>query len=149
MHTLELFPQVNTWTPPEIDEYDYALSALKDLNAGQNDQFLYIFRTVPYIDSVYVEYDSLNHPSSVRRFTFHEGYRWDAEDEEFFIENCVKEEKCSYNGGVIDEIYEKTNALSVSKKQSLQLKNEITEHYASYRRSIEQAYLYEAGEGTN
>lgn len=107
MHTLELFPQVNTWTPPEIDEYDYALSALKDLNAGQNDQFLYIFRTVPYIDSVYVEYDSLNHPSSVRRFTFHEGYRWDAEDEEFFIENCVKEEKCSYNGGVIDEIYER------------------------------------------
>lgn len=51
--------------------------------------------------------------------------------------------------GLIDEIYEKTNALSVSKKQSLQLKNEITEHYASYRRSIEQAYLYEAGEGTN
>ena len=105
MRALELFPQKNTWTPPGIDEYEYAVEALDDVNARWNDQFLYIFKTEPYIDSIYIEYDSLGVPKSIRRFAFHEGYRWNPEDEKYFDEHCIKTEKCSYNGGVIEDIY--------------------------------------------
>ena len=102
---LEINPIENDWTPPEINAYEYAEEKKNDVNALQSDNYLYIFRTEPYIDSIYVEYDSDRNTKSVRRLTIREGYRWNNETERFFNDHCVKEELCTYNGGAIDRIY--------------------------------------------
>lgn len=96
----------NEWTPPEICESDYVARMHDELRLGHSDQY-YIFQTEPFIDSIYVEYDLSGKLKGVRRFTFHEGFRWAAEDEKFFVEHCVKEERGTYNGGAIDEIFDR------------------------------------------
>lgn len=102
---LEINPIENGWVPPETNVYEYAEEKKNDISAGQSSNYLYIFRTEPYIDSVYIEYDDERNIKSVRRFTIHENYRWDTETERFFNDNCVKEEQCAYNGGALDKIY--------------------------------------------
>ena len=40
-----------------------------------------------------------------KRFTFHEGYRWSYEDENIFIERCLKNPRWNYPFDAFDEIY--------------------------------------------
>lgn len=49
---LELNTTENTWLPPEIPEGEMAYSVREDENALQSMDFLYIFQTEPYIDSI-------------------------------------------------------------------------------------------------
>ncbi len=55
---LEINPVENEWVPPEINIYEYAEEMRNNANAKQSDDYFYIFRTEPYIDSVYIEYDN-------------------------------------------------------------------------------------------
>ncbi len=102
---LEIHPEKNTWTPPLTDEYALVESIANDVNVRQADGFVYVFRTKPYIDSVYVRFDGNGKPSLVKRFAFHEGYVWNFSEERFFDGYCVNNKYCAYNGGAIDEIY--------------------------------------------
>ena len=105
MNMLELNRKPNIWNPPAVDAVGLAIDIRNDINARQSNQFLYIFRTVPYVDSIYIRYDSNREPKEIRRFAFHEGYNWDPDDEEYFNDHCVREEMCSYNGGAIETVY--------------------------------------------
>lgn len=102
---LELFAKENTWNAPEIDEEKLLADLEADRDGNQSDEILHIFRTVPYVDSVYVKYDTDNQPLTVKRFTFHDGYAWTDTDEDFFREHCVERQGCAYSGQAIDEIY--------------------------------------------
>ena len=105
INILELNTHKNTWNPPVIAAEEMAQSVKDDVNARQSTDYLYIFRTEPYIDSIYIEYDQDRDPVMIRRFAIHEGYTWDRENEEFFHDRCVKIQRCSYSGGQIDRIY--------------------------------------------
>ncbi len=106
---LELQKKQNFWTPPMIDALKMARDISNDINARQSNQFFYIFQTVPYIDSIYIKYNSKREPEEVRRYAFHDGYTWKNEYEEVFDEQCVKNDGCSYNGGAIEAIYARIN----------------------------------------
>ena len=105
MNILEIHTEKNTWTPQEIDEYALVESMAQDVNAKQGDGFVYVFRTQPYIDSVYARYDENRKPVKIKRFTFHEGYIWSNKAERAFDEYCVNNKNCAYNGGTMDEIF--------------------------------------------
>lgn len=105
MNILEIHTEKNTWTPQEIDEYALVESMAQDVNAKQGDGFVYVFRTQPYIDSVYARYDENRKPVEIKRFAFHEGYIWSNKAERAFDEYCVNNKNCAYNGGAIEEIY--------------------------------------------
>ncbi len=102
---LELNTRNNTWNPPEIQEMKLAYSVRNDVIARQSADFLFIFQTKPYIDSLYIEYDEEREPVNIRRFAVHEGYTWDKESEEFFHNHCVKNQNCAYSGEQIERIY--------------------------------------------
>ena len=108
---LELNMQENTWIPPEIHAVEMAYSVRNDINALQSTEYLFIFRTEPYIDSIYIVYDPDRKPVNIRRFAIHEGYTWDRDSEAFFHEHCIKTDHCGYPGGQIDRIYEKYKVL--------------------------------------
>ena len=112
MRLLEIGYQDNTWEPPEIDEnilFQMAVDVREDKNAIQSKEYLYIFRTNPYIDSVYIVYDEGRQPVSLRRFTFHEGYIWSRSDELYFHEHCIKEMRCAFSGAALDDIFNTYN----------------------------------------
>ena len=102
---LEILQQNNTWSPPEIPAEEIAYAVRNDDAACQGRAYLHIFRTEPYIDSVYIEYDPDRSPKTIRRFAIHEGYVWDRKSERFFEERCVRAKDCSYPGGKLDQIY--------------------------------------------
>lgn len=102
VHVLELFGRENFWTPPEVNIKDIVCKAD---NSSPNGRYLYIMQTQPYIDSVYIEYDAERNPVESKRFTFHEGYFWNTEDEAYFSEHCIKDNGCSYSGAPIAEIF--------------------------------------------
>ena len=102
---LELNTRENMWNPPVISEKDMANTITNDVNVRQGMCYFHIFRTEPYIDSIYIEYDRKWEPILIKRFAFHEGYIWDRESEEFFNEHCVKTQQCGYSGGQINRIY--------------------------------------------
>ena len=87
---LEFNSDKNTWTPPDIGEEvtDEAVRAANDRTYGA--AYLHIFRTQPYIDSLYIRFGDNEDVSHVRRFTVCDGYTWDNDAEEFFHQNCVK-----------------------------------------------------------
>lgn len=111
INLLELNMQENTWIPPEIEEEELAYSVRNDVNALQSTEYLFIFRTDPYIDSIYIVYDPDRKPVYIRRFAIHEGYTWDRDSEVFFHEHCIKSQNCGYPGGQIERIYEKYKEL--------------------------------------
>ncbi len=79
--------------------------AVHDKEADNRDEYLYIFQTEPYIDSLYIVYGNDRKPIMIKRFTIHEGYVWDDESEKFFHEHCVREQRCSFQGEKIERIY--------------------------------------------
>ncbi len=106
---LELNPRNNTWTPPEIQAEKMAYSVSHDVNALQSDEYLHIFMTSPYIDSIYIRYDRNRGPVDIKRFAIHEGFVWDLESEAFFHERCIKNNNCSFDGGALDQIFQSKN----------------------------------------
>lgn len=102
---LDINKSDNTWIPPEIDARGLALSLKNDMNAQQSMEYLHIFKVVPYIDSIYIEFDADRKLVVIKRFAIHEGYRWSIDDEEFFHSHCITDESCGYSGGVIEQIY--------------------------------------------
>ncbi len=90
---LEMGYPDNKWQPPSMDEktmLNMAYDMRNDINAIQSDNYLHIFRTKPYIDSLYITYDEDREAITIKRFTFHEGYIWSREEEQFFHRACVK-----------------------------------------------------------
>ena len=106
---LELNTYQNTWTPPEIDEVKMAYSIRNDECVVNYRDYLYIFQTEPYIDSIYIEYDIDREPMDILRFTIHEGYVWEKEYEEFFHDFFVKHRMCGFSGGQLDKVYDYYN----------------------------------------
>lgn len=138
----------NGWTPPAIDEAKYAEKAKGIMNAGQSDRVFFIIQTEPFIDSIYIEYNSLGNLRDVRRFVFNKGYCWDSDDEIFFVKHCIKKDSCAYNGGLLDEIYEKYS----SKYPDWNLKRyyskglRILDHiYNCMKQNTAKELLYKAG----
>ncbi len=103
---LELHLNKNTWVPPQIAEEEIALTVRNDESARYNNEYLYIIQIQPFIDSIYIIYDEDRKPVQVRRFAIHEGYAWDRESEGFFHDHCVKVQRCGYQGGMIDQVYQ-------------------------------------------
>ncbi len=101
-HVLEIGGKANTWDPPKIDEYEL-ISDKEDVRECCG--YLFFIKTEPYIDSLYVEYDSEKRPARMRRFAFHEGYSWRREDELFFHDHCVRDSECLYSSDTLTGIY--------------------------------------------
>ena len=59
---LETCLKRSLWEPPDIDIGKLISQAKQHVNARQGEDFLYIFRTSPYIDTLYVESDSDHNP---------------------------------------------------------------------------------------
>lgn len=98
----------NTWNPPEISDENLITYYSKNLPIGNTAQeYLVIFKTEPYIDSLYVHLNKNepNYPLAMKRFSFHEGFQWPYTDERFFIDNCLKNPRCNYNPSEVDDIY--------------------------------------------
>lgn len=70
---LETCLKRSLWEPPDIDIGKLISQAKQQVNARLGESLLYIFRTSPYIDTLYVEYDSDYNPIINKRFTFCEG----------------------------------------------------------------------------
>ncbi len=70
---LETCLKRSLWEPPSIDIGKLISQAKQHVNARLGESLLYIFRTSPYIDTLYVEYDSDYNPIINKRFTFCEG----------------------------------------------------------------------------
>lgn len=96
----------NDWSPPTVPELDMAYEMSEDVNAMQSCYYLHIFQIEPYIDSIFIEYGEYREIFDIRRFTIKEDYIWNGDDEDFFHEYCIKNERCCYCGGQIDKIYE-------------------------------------------
>jgi hypothetical protein len=98
-----------SWSPPAITE-DIIKRCRNETNAIEYAEkgYLAIFRTEPYIDSIYIPLSDEQASGAVftKRFTFHEGYQWSYDDEKFFVEYCLKNPKCGYTPQAIQSIYE-------------------------------------------
>lgn len=98
----------SSWIPPEISE-DILEKCQKEVKVAGYAQkgYLVIFRTEPYIDSLYVHLGDERSSDSMfaKRFTFCEGYLWSYDDERFFVDNCLKNPRCGYTLNAIDPIY--------------------------------------------
>lgn len=104
---LELFQKVkNIWNPPYIGEQEAKKICKMSESYLQAERFV-IFKVEPYIDAYYIQYgceEDLS-DSYMKRFTFHEDYRWSYEDELVFEEMCVKNERILFDGGTINCVY--------------------------------------------
>ena len=104
---LEINCANNTWNPPAICETAIISGVLNENYISDHLECLYIFRTEPYIDSIYIEYYADKKSARTHRFTIHEGYRWDTVSENIFHDKCVKNSGCKYDGGQINKIYDR------------------------------------------
>jgi hypothetical protein len=97
-----------SWIPPEITE-----EVLENCrNEAENSEYaqtgyLSIFKTEPYIDSLYFKLSDTGKPDQAlaKRFLFCDGYVWSFNDEAFFVDNCLKDLGCGYTTNAIDSIY--------------------------------------------
>ncbi len=93
------------WIPPELPE-SLIDRAIDEAHAAKAEQgYLYIYKTTPYIDSIYVECSEESVWNEFERFIFHEDYLWGTEDEEYFLEHCVQNPNIRYNPGAFEDIY--------------------------------------------
>ena len=145
---LDVVPKTSVWMPPEIDAYDLAMSVRNDINASQSRQCLYVFQGVPYIDSLYIEYDENRIPLFMRRFTFRENHYWDSWKEIFFLNFVVKSGNCAYTGVSLDSIYEYLNNLYPQWHLQRYYKNgfKLLDHiYHCIRQNTVKEILYKSG----
>mgnify|MGYP000004954785 FL=1 len=95
----------NTWMPQKISPEITERCIAEALHSKANE-YLAIFQIEPYIDSLFLKCDRNNIKKiNWKRFTFHEGYRWEYEDECFFRNQCLKNSRISFTCTAIDQIY--------------------------------------------
>lgn len=147
INLLELNLKENKWTPPKIQIDDIVIS-LQEAGIIKGDDYLHILKTEPYIDSIYIEHKSNGVISNIRRFTIHEDYVWNSDDEKFFHEHCIKDQRCGYSGQEIENIYRSYN----EKYPEWHIKRYLTkglkvlDHiYSCVRRNTAKEMLYKAG----
>lgn len=141
----------NTWMPPSLSTDEIHRICTDHMKSDQPDSdFLAIIKIEPYIDALYIHYDDCNNPFSAytRRFTFHEGYRWDCEEERVFVEKCLNNNKLNYNYEAIDTIYkvysEKYPDWKLRRYYTKPMR--LLDHiYHCMRRGTAQEMLYKAG----
>lgn len=95
----------NEWEPPEVPICDMAFSLRNERCTEQSNEYLHIFRTEPYIDSIYIRFGNDRTPEEIIRFVIREGYCLSAEKESLFAEKCLKNSYCGFWGGCLDRIY--------------------------------------------
>ena len=105
INILDIKRHENEWEPPEIPARDMAFSVANDRNTEQSSEYLHIFRSEPYIDSIYIHFGNDRTPDEIRRFVFKEGYYWNEEEEAYFAEKCLKNSYCGFSGGCLDRIF--------------------------------------------
>jgi len=105
VNVLGMITRKRNWEPPGIDLEQIAASVCEKFRISGVREFLYIFQTEPYIDSVYIILDFLRTPRMIKRFVFREGYAWKFYDEEFFHIHCIKSRKNSSQSDILDQIY--------------------------------------------
>jgi hypothetical protein len=97
-----------SWIPPEITE-EILESCRNEVENSKYAQtgYLAIFKTEPYIDSLYFRLSDRGKldQTLAKRFAFCDGYIWSFEDEVFFEDHCLKDPGCGYTAEVIDNIY--------------------------------------------
>ncbi len=147
INLLELNLKENKWTPPKIQVDDIVIS-LQEAGIIQGDDYLHILKTEPYIDLIYIEQNSYGSISQIRRFTIHEDYVWNSDDEHFFHEHCIKVQRCGYSGQQIEDIYriynEKHPEWHIKRYLTKGLK--VLDHiYNCVRRNSAKEMLYKAG----
>ncbi|MCR4610455.1 MAG: PcfJ domain-containing protein [Lachnospiraceae bacterium] len=145
---LEICPKRNLWEPPKVD-IDKIISQSRDhVNAKNGDSFLYIFRITPYIDALFIEYDSEYNPRISSRFTFYDGYTWPASEEIFFHRKCLNNVKCAFDPDILDEIYAYYNKLHPEWNLRRYILNrlKVLDHiYNCMRKNSAKELLYKAG----
>ncbi len=132
----------DAWIPPCVSE--------KENICPEYEESFVIFCTEPYIDAYYIYYDAETDPvtKSMKRFSFHEGYRWSYEDEQFFEEKCLGNDKLYFNSDRMDEIFEYYSEKYPDWKlkryytKSMRLLDHI---YHCMRRDSAKEMLYKAG----
>lgn len=92
----------NAWVPPRILEEE------KEKIRPEYEESFVIFRTEPYIDAYYIHYDkkSENPTAYMKRFSFHEGYRWSYAEEDFFEKKCLSNDDLYFNSDEVDAVFE-------------------------------------------
>jgi len=111
---------------------------------------LIIFKSKPYIDTLYVTCECRNDEIifNKKRFTFHEGYRWSFRDEKIFMEKCLKNKLLQIKPFLMDELFEyySTNNPDWKLKRyfidNIKLLDQI---YHCMRRGSVKEILYKAG----
>ena len=147
---LELFQKIqNDWNPPHIEECEKE-KICKSMKMDLQSEYFVIFRIEPYIDAYYVRYgcDEDLSDSYIKRFTFHEDFRWSFEDELIFEEKCVKNERILFDGGVINNIYkyysQKYSDWKLKRYHTKSMR--LLEHiYHCMRKGSAKEMLYKAG----
>lgn len=145
---LETCLKRSLWEPPNIDIGKLISQAKQQFNVRLGESLLYVFRTSPYIDTLYVEYDSDHNPIINKRFTFCEGFTWNYQDEIFFHKRCVSNTTCTFDSDVFDEIYEYYNRIHPEWKLQRYMLNRIRllDHiYNCMRKNTAKELLYKAG----
>jgi len=100
---LELCPGTeNTWIPPHISEQEE-----ENMICPEYEENFVIFHTEPYIDAYYIYRDEEeeNPTTYMKRFSFHEGFRWSYEEEELFDELCRHNDRIYVNSDQMDSVF--------------------------------------------
>lgn len=102
----------SSWDAPALSDEQIKTASeacrnqMQKSNTGSLD-YLFFFRTEPYIDAMYLYYGdkTRTEPNETIRFIFHEGYCWSFEDREMFRERCFHNVKCVYSREDIERIF--------------------------------------------
>ena len=99
--------QKNEWTPPELSEEEkasYCQKLMQD-HSIQTDR-LVVFKMEPYIDCLFIRPGANGEKAScyTKRFTFHEDYIWDFEEENLFLALLLHNDSLDFTCDM-DKIY--------------------------------------------
>ena len=105
---LDFLVSDNKWQPPKLTS-EVLAEYCKQATTGDYSErdFLVIFKTEPYIDTLLVHINSRNTSEPVyrKRFTFQNGFVWDSETERIFVDRCLNNPRCGYAYTKLDDIY--------------------------------------------
>lgn len=106
------FGQNNSWKPQLINPSQLVANHISELGNDVLErqdaiEWLIIFQTEPFIDSLYVKIfpSDQNFILDERRFVFKEGYSWEYDKELFFSKKCINNPDCYYSFGALDDIF--------------------------------------------
>lgn len=98
----------NIWKPPEISDEDMLRMYERNLinNSELDGDYLIFVQVIPYIDVLYLHYVSDVNIASMykKRFVFHDGYRWQYEDEMLFEDKVLNNKRINVSYSM-EEVY--------------------------------------------